>query len=680
MSGLGMSGVFSGIDTDLLISHTMAGYRRPLNQLEQRKALWQSKQAAVEDIEDRLNHLNDLVNGLRDASKLRHAIASSSDSGVLYAMASEGAGEGTFQIEINQLATSEREIHAGTAPTETWTHNKSVADAGDEYFSAEDISDNTGEDYKFVFQFGAEGQVTVDLSAYDVTGITLNQLVSEINTAASYTAASAAEVGGQYKLRIQAQNVGTGKDLVVTDDNSIVALDGNSDFGQTVDGDVGTDTLVGAGKFVYTYDGVTRSIVTTESTSLGELRDLINNDGTNPGVTATVLKYEVDADHVYHLVLTGDDTGEDYSITIEADTTLTGFAPGVANWTEQVAGNAQVRIDGYPNGEWIERSSNSISDLIPNVTLNLTGTATGADAVVVTLNRDTGDLKNDLQNLVNIYNGIVDAMGNYAGYHEDTGRAGILQGDMLVNIVRTQIRGPLAAAVPGFLDSVDTFTLATQLGLKIDRYGHLELDEAVLDEALKEDYHAVLSLIGAVGSGGSDNEFIQFNSADGTTTAGVYEVEIDFDENGVVTAARIRTDSGEDWRDATVEGGVITGQSGNPEQYLQLQAIWDSSKSGTPYTESGNVRVQEGFAGAIYDHLEEILDLVDGTIITKKKQFDSTIEGINKQIESQEARLEQKEQRLLERYARMEATLARLDAQRGAVEALLQSLSPKSDD
>ncbi len=673
MSSLAMSGVSTGINWDVLISHTMASYSKPLYRLQDRKNLWESKEAATEEIERRLIQMQDLANDLRNASALRRAVASSSDTSVVQATATDGAGEGTFQIEVNQLATAEREIHAGVASTETWTHGTAVAAAGDEYISADDITDNAGENYQFVFQFGTETQVTVDLSGYDASGITLNQLVGEINSAAGYTAASAVEVNGQYKLRIQAQNNGEGKDLAITDDNSIATLDNTDDFTQTSAGEVGADSLVGAGNFIYTYDGVTRTIVTTASTTLGELRDLINNDGANPGITATVLKYEVDADHVYHLVLTGNNTGEDYDITIDAGTTLTGFGPG-ANWTEQVAQNAQVRIDGYPAGLWIERDSNSISDLIPNVMLNLISVGTGLDGATITLSRDTGDLKNDLSNLAAIYNGIVDLLGDYAGYNEDTGLAGIFQGDALVTNIQSQIRNPFISTVAGFVDAMDKFTLATHIGLEIGKDGHIELDETVLNDALEEDYYAVLSLIGAIGTGGSDNSFIQFNNADASTTAGVYEVEIDYDAAGAITAARIRTSGEETWRDASVAGSIITGVSGNPEQYIELQGIWDSSRSGTTYTESGEVRVQQGFAGDIYDRLDEMLDAVDGTITIKKEQIDSAVESIDKQIDVQEKRLEQKEERLRKKFARLEATLARLDSQSGAFEALISSL------
>ncbi|MCX5682448.1 MAG: hypothetical protein NT049_02030, partial [Planctomycetota bacterium] len=56
-------------------------------------------------------------------------------------------------------------------------------------------------------------------------------------------------------------------------------------------GTAALDTLVGVGTFAYTYGGETRTVQTTDTTTLEGLRDLINNDGGNPGITASILQY-----------------------------------------------------------------------------------------------------------------------------------------------------------------------------------------------------------------------------------------------------------------------------------------------------------------------------------------------------------------------------------------------------
>ncbi len=77
-----------------------------------------------------------------------------------------------------------------------------------------------------------------------------------------------------------------------------------------------TDT-VGAGTFIYSYNYRERTVTATDSTTLEELAEMINNDEDNPGVTASLLSQG----GTYHLMLSGHDTGEDFQISINATST-----------------------------------------------------------------------------------------------------------------------------------------------------------------------------------------------------------------------------------------------------------------------------------------------------------------------------------------------------------------------
>jgi len=684
-SSLALSGVFSGIDAEVLIASSMSAARAPLSRLQQQKAAWQAKDDAVADLESRLEMFETQADSLYDDSTLRMMRGASSDTEIAGVTALAGAAEGNYNIQVNQLAESHRLVHtAGLAPTETWTHTTGVSDADDEYISADDISDAGGSDYKFVFQFAGETQVTVDLAAYDLTGITLNQLVSEINTAAGYTAASAPQVGGSYKLRIEAQNSGAGRDLTITDDNSVAILSATGAFSQTIDGDVGADALVGAGAFVYTYDGETRTITTTETTSLGDLRDMINNDAGNPGVVAGILHYGT----TYHLILSGAESGSTHTISIDDVNTTIAFDTADFTQTQQ-AQNAEIRVDGFPSAGWIESSSNTITEAIPNV--NITVNAVGA--TTIRISRDTSALKTGLINLIEIYNGILDKIRQYAGYDTATGQGGPLQGDSSINRMLDPLRAGVSSPVPGFLSGSDTFTLAAEIGLEVGgdsvsvdsggnvtvdptEIGHLSLDESALDDALASDYRAVLDLIGTFGTGASlDTGALQFNSADETTAGGDYEVSVTYDAGGTILAAKIRNEGQTAWRSMDVSGTVLTGQAGNPEQYLSLTATWDTSGA---YTKITDVRVREGIARVLHDRAVGLLS--DAGILTIKRDSYSNLDGtgaidrIDDKIAAMEKRLASQEDRLRAKYARMETTLAKLDAQRGAFEAMFAAL------
>lgn len=417
-------------------------------------------------------------------------------------------------------------------------------------------------------------------------------------------------------------------------------------------------TLVGAGTFAYTYNGVTRTIQTTATTTLEGLRDIINNDGGNPGVRASLLEYDAGGGQVFHLVLGGADTGADYAVAIDdVATTLDAF-DSAAFTTTQAARNSRVRVDGYPAGAWIERSTNTLDDVLEGVTLHLLA---ASDAPVrLSLNRDTAGLKKKLADLVVAYNKAVEFLKEKTAYDQETRVAGVLMGEYSATYVLQQLRSPVIERAPGFLSGTDAYTLATQAGLSVSSTGLLELDEKVLDEALADDYLGVLSLLGADRTGASDSSSLQFYGARSSTTPGEYRVRAQF-TGGVLTAAWIRRQSeGESaWRAATVDGNLIIGAAGRPEQNLQVAANY----SGDGTIEAA-VRVRQGVAGRLFDLVDDTL--ADALGLTAAR-LTSEIKRLQDQVDREAVRVARTQDRLTQQYARLEQVLTSLESQRGAL-------------
>lgn len=75
-------------------------------------------------------------------------------------------------------------------------------------------------------------------------------------------------------------------------------------------------SYVGQGTFILRYNAKELIIQTTATTTLQDLVNLINNDPNNPGITASVLKYDDGSGNPYHLVLNGRQSGSDYQVVI----------------------------------------------------------------------------------------------------------------------------------------------------------------------------------------------------------------------------------------------------------------------------------------------------------------------------------------------------------------------------
>jgi flagellar hook-associated protein 2 len=329
-----------------------------------------------------------------------------------------------------------------------------------------------------------------------------------------------------------------------------------------------------------------------------------------------------------------------------------------ASISETTAGS-----DGY-----INRSSNTIDDVIAGITLHLHDT-TDAGGEKITLTRDIESVKDKLDSLVLAYNSAVEFIKEKTGYNEILKTAGVLMGDYVVSTIAYQFREPLIAQTAGFIEDIDSFLTPVNIGLELDRNGLLTLDTNDLDEAIAEDYLGVLAIIGADKTGSSTSDTIEFYGASSDyTTAGQYGVQVTV-SGGAITSAQIKLSTESTYRNMTVSGNIITGNStfddnGDPvyaENSLQLSV--DLTVNGD-YT--ATVRVKQGFTGKIEDQIDRMLKATVGSIPIDKEHIEDQLELLDDKIEDEQYRLVQREKRLILRFARLEKTLALLANQMAA--------------
>lgn len=191
----------------------------------------------------------------------------------------------------------------------------------------------------------------------------------------------------------------------------------------------------------------------------------------------------------YNVVLTGE-TGATQSFTMSSDDGSGNAVAGVSFTTSlQTAADASFKV----NGLTVTRSSNSITDVIDGVTLDLYSNTTGAARL--DLNRDTTSIKDNLKGLVTAYNDFEETLkilGDSGSEVEEFG--GVLAGESLLQTVRTRVRGFISnnSTTPGA-----TIKAARDVGLSLDRNGKLTLDETKLDTALQNNFAEVSTMFTA---------------------------------------------------------------------------------------------------------------------------------------------------------------------------------------
>lgn len=217
-------------------------------------------------------------------------------------------------------------------------------------------------------------------------------------------------------------------------------------------------------------------------------------NGANLGVTAQLLNTG-DALKPFTIVVTGQ-TGTSNSFTLTSTTvpelnfgnaTTGATVPPLSNL--QNAGNANFTVDGLP----ISRSSNTISDVMPGVSLELFTATTGSARI--DLKRDSSGIEEKLNALVKAYNDFMDNMkilGDSASDVEMYG--GALAGDSILSSIKSQVRNLVMgdSSTPG-----TKLKAARDVGIDIDRNGKMSLNATKLESALGNNFSDVVTLFSA---------------------------------------------------------------------------------------------------------------------------------------------------------------------------------------
>ncbi len=255
----------------------------------------------------------------------------------------------------------------------------------------------------------------------------------------------------------------------------------------------GSDATVGTGILtlqVGTQDSVEITI-DSESHTLAGIAAAINE--AEAGVTAGVVD---DGNGNVYLTLLSPETGASNTITLTVSdddgnnddaSGLSGLYTDSAAHTlteTQAAQNAQVTVNGIA----VERSGNTIDDLLDGVTLSLNQEDPGKP-VTVEIAKDNSIAVNKVQSLVDKYNSLVDSLDKLQSYDAETGKTGLLLGDSATNMIRSRMRRFLSLQVEGVDDSVNGLS---RLGIEVDRDGKLSLDSDTLTTALEDHYDDVV--------------------------------------------------------------------------------------------------------------------------------------------------------------------------------------------
>lgn len=339
------------------------------------------------------------------------------------------------------------------------------------------------------------------------------------DSAAASASASASAVAGSYSLEVtqlaQAHLVHTAANPTLADG--------------TINIQVGSGTAI--------------DITVNAADSLSDLAARINADST----LASQLKASV-VDN--KLTLESKSSGTANAITVIAQPGLEAFDS--VNLSEaRAAQDAQIKL----NGITITRSSNTITDVVPNVTLTLSKATTSA--TTLTVGRDVAGVQTALNNFVKAYNEAIKTISSLGSYNAETKEAAVLNGNATLRSVQSQVRGALNT-VPSSLTSTTSVTTLAQLGVSVQRDGSLKLDTTKLKTAFDTDPTAVAKAAAAYGKAMDTATYAM------TSTGGLVTSQIDGLNRSVADIEK---------RSAALQSRLVTVEKNYRAQYAALDTL-----------------------------------------------------------------------------------------------------------
>ena len=205
----------------------------------------------------------------------------------------------------------------------------------------------------------------------------------------------------------------------------------------------------------------------------------------NTGIQATLVDTGTGTNS-FRIVLSGQ-TGSNGVFTLTSSPDL-GFHD-TAN-TLQSAQDSIVEYEGLS----ITRDSNSLTDVIDGVTLNLKTTSNTNVRIDVT--NDKSSLKTNIQTAVSAYNNLLSLLDEFTGdVDPDIEMSGALSEDnSLARFLKTKVRDAI------FADSStpsDSITSIRDIGVSLNQYGKVTFNETVYDKAVLSNYDDVVTMLTA---------------------------------------------------------------------------------------------------------------------------------------------------------------------------------------
>ncbi|MEO1232516.1 MAG: flagellar filament capping protein FliD [Myxococcota bacterium] len=512
-----VGGLASGLDTNGIISQLVELERGPINSLQSDIAQLQQVQATFTGLSPSFSQLRSSASALSlanlDNPSISLTTSSANDENAVTATARSSATAGRHQLTVQQVATSAR--------------------IGSQGFADSDTTPVAGASGNFAVQVGSSGAV---VSVAVTTSTTMQDLANAINAASGEVTATIINDGtnaNSSRMVLSSSVTGRGNDITILTNGTNLEFSNNTiEAASADDGNAGTYT--GAATSSGTYTGTTNKTFIVEILAAGaagaatyrvsEDGGLTWDDNGGAGYTTSTTAATIGANT------------EGVNLALSNSGTLAigdRFYVDVSTPVIDTAQDAVFTLDGIVQ----TRSSNSVTDALEGVTLDLAGVTTGT--VTINLSQDDETIVSAVEEFVESYNAVFTAIRDNQSFDTETFEAGILLGDRTANAILSQMRSALVREVTG---TGSSYTSLAVLGITSSRTGGLTFDTGEFREALADDRDGVLAVLASTESGSTS--FLDVQSRPDEETAGSFGVAVSTaPEKATLSAGGTQTDT-----------------------------------------------------------------------------------------------------------------------------------------
>ena len=379
------------------------------------------------------------------------------------------------------------------------------------------------------------------------------------------------------------------------------------------------------------------SITTTATTTVTQLRDMINNaatDSDNDGTKDILASVIYDGSN--YMLMLKSESGASNEMKVAATSNLATASGGVGYDYNTTTSNMSQRVSGIDSAFTVDgismtRSSNTVTDLFDGFTVQLKKTT--SSAIKLTSEVDLENVQSLLEGYVMTYNEVQQSLTAMSKNDEtENENDGVLIGDSTLRHIQNELRDMSSTAIVGYENGP---YYLSNLGVKTERTGQLSFDPTKLKEQFTYDADAVRAFFSNnLASNNSDVAISAFSMAN--TQPGTYAFSSDGSTHTIGGVS------------ATKSGTNYTVSSGNPNGL-----VLSTSNNAT----SGTIFYGKSFLTLVKDKLDVFLKF--NSVVDKRiTNFNDTLATIAEKRIALEDRIDSLTARYAKQYASMENSVA----------------------